>query len=440
MGRTLLRAIPRRLQSITSRRLLASALALCALCAGPSVVLADTPTPTSTATATATNTPAATATNTPAATATNTPAATATYTATPTGTGGAISAPSIEPIGASFGFSSTVAAPSSGASDSLVLVDNGNSPITDIGSWTGGTATATIPVWVSPGNDYLYLVDGNQNLLATGSISLVPEIGLTFSPSSVTLGGAVSVHLSLPSGVAGSYSVSISPFGDVLTPMNLGAWSGAAVNLTIPSSTTPGGYEFGVTDSNGYYDAVSANILAVTPATLATVTANPSTVTAGQQFTFTTSAPTPNNEDFVYLVDSSGNDVAFIDLWSYGSQTMSIPAGIAAGSYTLQLSDWSQQLVLGAGTVSVISPPPASINLQRASRFIDTLNYFNQSYTVNPPPGLSQPVSLAKAEGCVDANGTDWNQNALVTLHFGQPATGTATGGGTAFGTRIFDS
>lgn len=162
--------------------------------------------------------------------------------------------------------------------------------ITDVGSWSGGTATAAIPVWVSTGNDYLYLVNSSQSLLATASISIVPEIGLTVSPSSVTPGGSVSVSLSLPAGVSGGYGVSVSPFGGVLNPVNLGSWNGGTATLTIPSSAAAGGYAFGVTDINGYYDAVSASTLAVTPATMGTITANPSSVTAGQELR---SQPTP---------------------------------------------------------------------------------------------------------------------------------------------------
>jgi Galactose oxidase-like, Early set domain/Viral BACON domain len=174
-------------------------------------------------------------------------------------------------------------------------------------------------------------------------IALKPQAGvnytLTASPSTVAPGGPLTVSWTAPSGRPTTDWIGLYRVGDPNTSYLSWVYTnGATSGSSSFSAPTQGGqYEFRYLPDNGYTDVARSNAVTVNPPTNYTLTASPSTVTAGGSLTVSWTAPSGRpTTDWIGLYQVGDPNTSYL-WWTYtngatsGSSSLSAPA--TAGQY-----------------------------------------------------------------------------------------------------------
>jgi len=253
-----------------------------------------------------------------------------------------------------------------------------------------GSCSLTIPTGLAPGKYELRLFAGNSStLLAASGPITVSTVDLTASPATVEPGMPVTATWS---GIASptatdwiALSAAGAPAGSYLswayvscTQSAGAARASGSCSLTIPAGVAPGTYELRLFASN------SSTLLAASgPVTVSVVglTASPSTASPGTPVTATWSGiATPTGTDWIALA-AAGAPASSYFTWVYvnctqsagaarasGSCPLSIPTGLAAGTYELRLyAGNGSTLIAASGPVTVSAAVSLSASPSTAS-------------------------------------------------------------------------
>jgi RHS repeat-associated protein len=148
----------------------------------------------------------------------------------------------------------------------------------------------------------------------------------------------------------------------------------SSASFNVPLNTATGSYELRIFSNDGFTRLATSNSLAVTAPPPATLSATPSSLTAGQSLSAAWgSIYTPSATDWIGLYPTGAADTGFVS-WQYtdgtaaGNAPFLIPVNAAAGTYELRLfsNDGFTRLATSAG-VSVAAAPPVTLSASPAS-------------------------------------------------------------------------
>lgn len=238
---------------------------------------------------------------------------------------------------------------------------------------TGSTFTVTIPAGTATTSVAYRVVDQTgANVVATLNVTVN---GLQIVPKTASIassGSSQTLTFNISGGTGGYVTTSSDPSKAFNTTAGNGVWPGTPITVTFPANVTAGAVTLNVFDSSGTTTTATITILAPPPAVLRilppAVTIVSSTV--AQTATFTISGGTPQ-----YITTSTDPTKVFNTTLGNGvwnnvaAITATIPANVAAGAVTLNVSD----SVGGASsaTITIIAGPatgplnvtPASVSL-----------------------------------------------------------------------------
>jgi len=310
-----------------------------------------------------------------------------------------------------YGPSATVSGSFTGASDSTVLVDNGNT--TRVATLTGGNGySASIPIYFGS-NTLRVTVARRDRTFDSASAAVIgnaPPL-LTFTAPSTTVFTAPADIALVVDAVSPASSISKVDFfrngvllGTVAAPPYRFVWSNVGSGTYSVTATA--------TDVNGYaastYLPITVNGPNALPAVTMTSPANGATFTAPATVALAASAS--DTDGWITLVEflQNGNVIGVTNAPPYAMTW----GGVAAGSYTLtaRATDNRSGVATSAPITLTVGVPnnPPSVNL------------------TNPPAGSSfiAPASIPLAATASDSDGTI----AKVEFYQGNTLIGNSTG------------
>ena len=220
--------------------------------------------------------------------------------------------------------------------------NNGEAVVTAVGgttpytySWSGGAGTTATASALTAGN-YTVTVTDNNGCTQTANTTITQPDGLVANISSTT-------DVSCNSLGDGAAEVTVS---GGTTPYSY-SWTGSTSTTSTATNLTAGGYTVTVTDNNGCQQT-------------ATTTINePAALTA--TISSTTDALCNGQANGQAVVTAAGGTVPYTYSWTGGAGTAATGTGMAAGDYTVTVTDAHSCTQTAIATVGEPTPVTAAI-------------------------------------------------------------------------------
>ena len=247
-----------------------------------------------------------------------------------------------------------------------------------------GSCPFPIPVVTAPGSYQLRLFANSGALLATSAnftVTASAVASLSVSPTSVVAGGSVTaawsgigsptsgdwIGLYTPGGASSSF-VSRIYVGCGGSPSGSGAAAGSCP-FPIGSGVAAGTYQLRLFANNGFTLLATSGNFTVTAPSGTIVSASPTSVARGGAVTATWSGiATPTASDWIGIFSPGASNTSYMS-WMYvscaqvmtsprasGSCAMSVPTGIAPGTYQIRLFTNNTYTVIGTSNAFTVTP------------------------------------------------------------------------------------